>query len=64
MDKTTYKSIRGEKDFLCRYFNKESGMNLNSQTFATYLSMWIMSMGTHPQQGINMILNFLDEKYK
>jgi len=64
MDKITYKSIRGERDFLCRYFVKESGMNIDCNTFSNLLGMWLMAMGMHSQQGKEMILNFLDKKFE
>ena len=63
MTKTEFKSIRGEKDFLLRYFNKESKMNLDINTFSNYLTIWIINMGLHPQQGVELILNYLDKKY-
>jgi len=63
MTKTEFKSIRGEKDFLLRYFNKEANTNLDIQTFSNLLSIWIMTIGIHPQQGIELILNYLDKKF-
>ena len=64
MTKTEYQSIRGEQDFLCRYFNKMSKNNLDNRVFSTMLTMWIMQIGLHPQQGVQQILNFLDKRYE
>jgi hypothetical protein len=64
MTKTEFQSIRGESDFLCRYFNKVSNSNLDNRTFSTLLSMWLMHMGLHPQEGLQIILNFLDKKHQ
>jgi hypothetical protein len=64
MTKTEYQSIRGEKDFLCRYFNKMSKNNLDNRMFSSLLAMWLMQIGVHPQQGIEIIVNFLDKKYE
>lgn len=64
MTKTEYQSIRGEQDFLCRYFNKMSKNNLDNRMFSALLAMWLMQNSVHPQQGIEIIVNFLDKKYE
>jgi hypothetical protein len=38
--------------------------DLDNRVFSTMLSMWIMQIGLHPQQGVQQILNFLDKKYE
>lgn len=64
MTKSEYKSIRGEKDFLFRYYKKMNGSIPTDNQFATFLSMWLLNfVGVHPQQGIPQIVKFLDEKF-
>lgn len=63
MDRIQYKAIRGERDFLYRYFVKMGGKPIGDQQFSQLLSFWLLSMGIPPQQGIPIIVNFLDKKF-
>ncbi len=66
MTETAYKAIRGEKDFLFRYFTSESKLSqpLHPQMFEQYLDVWLMVVvGIPANQGKQQILNFLDKKF-
>lgn len=64
MDDTRYKSIRGERDFLFRYFTLETNFNTPPQSFDQLLGVWLTAfVGVHPQQGIQTIISFLDKKH-
>lgn len=64
MDNTRYKSIRGEGDFLYRYFTIEANQEYPKPFFDQMLGIWLMSMHIHPQQGMLEIVKFLDEKHE
>lgn len=64
MTKDEYKSIRGERDFLFRFYRKSGGTITNDQQFSMFLNLWLMNfVRVHPQQGIPQIVNFLDQKF-
>lgn len=63
ISRSEYYSIRGEQDFLYRYFIKCGGMQTSQQLFKTTLARWIKSFGLHPQQGVDQIIKFLDQKF-
>lgn len=64
MTKKEYRSIRGEKDFLFRYYKKEGGVVQSEQQFSMFLNMWLMQVvGIHPKNSIPTIVDFLDKKF-
>jgi len=63
MDRIQYMAIRGERDFLYRYFLACGGKSAGEHQFNQLLPIWIMSMGIEPGFGISQIVNFLDNKF-
>lgn len=63
ISRAEYLSIRGEHDFLYRYFIKCGGMKVAPQLFKTALAKWLAMKGMRPQQGIQQILKDLDQKF-
>ena len=63
MTKAEYLSIRGERDFLYRYFLKCGGMQTSSQMFNNALARWLQAFGLNPYQGMDIIIVFLDKKF-
>jgi hypothetical protein len=63
MTKPEYYSIRGERDFLHRYFIKCGGSRIPLQLFNFTLSKWLVMKGMNPQQGREQILKDLDQKF-
>lgn len=63
MDKIQYKAIRGERDFLYRYFVKMGGKPIGDRQFSQFIAFWLLSQGIQPEQGIPQIVNFLDKKF-
>ena len=63
MTRSEYLSIRGEKDFLFRYFIKEGGKAPNYPVFASQLATWLMLNGQDPHRGFLQIVDFLDKKF-
>ena len=63
MSRMEYLSIRGEQDFLYRYFLKCGGQHIAPQIFKTALARWLKSYNIPTQQGINQIVHYLDKKF-
>lgn len=63
ISKVEYLSIRGERDFLYRYFLKCGGKRIAPQIFNTVLARWIRAKGVDPRQGAQIIMKFLDQKF-
>jgi hypothetical protein len=64
MTKSEYKAIRGERDFLFRFYKKMGGVIPNDQQFSMFLNLWLLNtVGIHPQKGIPQIVKFLDNKF-
>lgn len=58
-----YMSIRGEYNFLYRYFLKSGGFHMAEQQFYVLLNDWIIMQGINHRQGQSQITNFLDKKF-
>jgi hypothetical protein len=64
MEKSEYMVIRGERDFLYRYFKNCGGMDVGEQSFYVSLNAWLSSsMRQNPRIGQAKIVNFLDIKF-
>lgn len=63
MDRIQYMAIRGERDFLYRYFIGCGGDKIGEQQFNQLLPAWLMQMGVHPNVGVQQIVNYLDNKF-
>lgn len=64
MNTSRYYKIRKEPLFMYNYFVEEGGMRLNVNEFNTLLGTWIQMLGMHPQEGMQKIVKYLDEKFE
>ena len=60
MTNQEYKEIRSKPNFLYLYFTKSGGKNVPERSFAQFLSLWLMTIGMDPGQGIAKIVVYLD----
>lgn len=63
MDSIRYKAIRGERDFLFRYFIAMGGKRIPYRTFSQLLPQWLVTRGLDPQKGLQQIVLDLDKRY-
>lgn len=64
IDRNEYMAIRGEQDFLYRYFIKCGGENIGHQAFYVHLNRWLArDKGQNVRIGQAKIVNFLDIKF-
>ena len=64
MTKNRYNELRKDPQFLYKYFVEEGGSPINPNEFNMLLPTWIqMTVGEHPQVGLQKIVNFLDKKF-
>lgn len=63
ISKQEYMAIRGEYNFLYRYFIKSGGVNTGEQMFYTLLNDWMQSKGIDHRRGQTTIVRFLDRKF-
>lgn len=56
-------SIRGEYNFLYRYFIKCGGSNVGEQMFYVLLNDWMQSLSIDHRRGQTVIVKFLDKKF-
>jgi hypothetical protein len=63
ISKQEYFAIRGEYNFLYRYFLKAGGVNVGEQSFYVLLNDWMEMQGINHRKGQMMITKFLDRKF-
>lgn len=59
-----YKEIRNRSTFLYEYFTETTGTSIPLVAFENTLAIWMQAMGAHPQHGVTMITQYLDNKHK